>query len=482
MSDNENEFQKLGKSFQEKVLHALIVDKKWSMSFVEVFNVDECFDYPPLKISATTYINYYNKYKEFPSLDLLKTIIKDEYPNVNDLVIREKTIAILNKFEKSEDLSDLHWVKEKAFGYCRQQLLKTALLKGAEVIATEKYETVVDLMKNALAAGMATSPGHDYNADIDARYSETYRNPVATGVPQLDDKKIMNGGLGMGEVGIIVAPTGVGKSHVLVHLGASAILNGKEVFYFTMELNERLIGIRFDSHIMNIPSLECQDNKDLIKEYFQKNSDKLGKLRIKEYPTRTITANTIKAYVERMSYKNIRPDLIIVDYAGIMRSTEKFDLPRLELQCIIQELRKLAQELRIPIWTALQANKEGAKSDIIDVTNMAESYGQAAEADFVLGLQRKSENKSTGLGNVFIAKSRLGIDGIQYAIHLDTACSKLRILTDMEKENLIEQLGGGEEEIKDDAISSFRKSIAKRKKMFSKVGSKNGDPTDEYGY
>ncbi len=467
MADTENTIIKLGKSFQEKVMQAMIVDKRWAMSFIEVFNVDECFEYQPLKALANIYIDYYKKYKEFPSVELLKQIVRDEYSNNADLVLREKTIAVVGRIEKNEDLSDLPWVKDKAFTFCRQQLLKAALIKSSEIIATEKYESVVDLMKSAISAGVATNSGHDYNVDLDARYSETYRNPVTTGIPQLDERKIMKGGLGMGEVGIVVAPTGVGKTHALIHFGAAAMKAGKNVFYYSMEINERMIGIRFDSHLIDVSSTDCPENKDLIREYFETHKDTLGRLIIKEFPTRSITVNTIRAHVDKMAMKNIRPDLIIIDYAGIIRSTERYELPRLEMQCVIQEIRKLAQELMIPIWTALQSNKEGAKAEIVDVTNMAESYGQAAEADFVLGLQRQSAQKSTGFGTLFIAKSRLGVDGVQFAIHLDTSKSKLRVLTDQEKEQYSSDTA---EEVKSDTLSSFRKSIAQRKNMFRKPG------------
>jgi replicative DNA helicase len=279
----------------------------------------------------------------------------------------------------------------------------------------------------------------------------------------------MNGGLGMGEIGIVVAPTGVGKSHVLVHVGASALSIGKNVFYYTMELNERLIGIRFDSHFSNISSTDCPDNKSILLKIREDSKDTLGRLIIKNYPPRTITTNTIRAHIEKMSYKNIKPDLIIIDYAAIIRSTERYELPRLEMQCVIQEIRKLGQELQVPIWTALQSNKEGAKSDIIDVTNMAESYGQAAEADFVIGLQRQSKQKSTGYGTLFVAKSRLGIDGLQFPIHLNTACSKIRVLTESEQNDLSEEAA----DIKVDAIASMRKAIADRQAMFRKPGDKH---------
>jgi hypothetical protein len=464
----EKGFTQLGKKFQEKVMQALMDDKQWATSFIEVFDVDECFDYVPLKIMAKTYIQYFKKYKDFPTFDLFETIIKDEYSNANDTVLRERMLFILNSIKKREDLSDLPWVKEKAFTFCKQQMLKKALLKGSELIMTDKYESVVELMKNAIAAGMTTNVGHEYNEDIDARYSMTYRNPIPTGIPQLDEKKIMNGGLGNGELGIVVAPTGVGKSHCLVEFGCGALLVRKNVFYYSMELKERLIGIRFDSRLTGIPSTDCPEHKEEIRAYLEENKEKIGKLIIKEFPTRKITVNTIRSHVEKMSLKGVKPDMIIIDYAGIIRSTEKYDLPRLEMQAVIQEIRNLAQELNVPIWTALQSNKEGAKAEIVDTTNMAESYGQASEADFVLGLQRQSAIKSTGYGTLFVAKSRLGIDGVQFNIHLDTSRSKLTIINNPD-ENSEMSLEDAQQLAKTEVLNSFKKSISKRKNLFSKI-------------
>jgi len=460
-------FTGFGKSFQEKVLQGIIVDRAWAIQFIEVFNVDECLDQAYLKLVANKYINHYKVYKEFPSMDLLVTILRDSFDSDRDIVLREQCFNFMKKVVGNENLGDLPWVKEKAFNFCRQQLLKKALGECVDVILTEKYETVVDIMKGAISAGVSSNPGHDYNNDLDARYSETYRNCIRTNISQLDDKKVLNGGLGAGEIGIVVSPSGVGKSHVLVHIGAEALLQGKNVFHYTMELNERYVGIRFDSHLTGIPSLECHEAKETIRDFFAANKDHLGHLIIKEYPTKSITANTIRAHIEKMTYKGIRPNMIIVDYAGIMRSTARYELPRFELQAVVQELRALAQELGLPVWTALQSNKEGAKSEIIDTTNMAESYGQAAEADFILGLQRLSTQKSTGYGNIFIGKNRMGIDGIQFKIHLDTATSTMRVLTEDE---IRESQGAEEESVREDVFSSFKESLKKHKDKFSKLG------------
>lgn len=399
-------------------------------------------------------------------MDLLITIIKDDLSNNQDLVIREQCQAFLQKVIRNEDGNDLPWVKEKAFTFCRQQLLKKALSQSVDIILTDKYETVVDIMKNAIAAGVASTAGHDYNNDIEARYSLTFRHAVKTGIPELDEKKIMGGGLGAGEIGIVCAPSGVGKSHLLTHFGAQALLAGKNVYHYTMELNERYVGIRYDSHLTGINSSDCSDAKESIKEYFETNKENLGRLIIKEYPARSITCNTIKAHIEKMSYKGVKPDLILIDYAGIIRSTERYELPRLEMQYVIQEIRKMAKELDVPIWTALQSNKEGAKSDIVDLTNLAESYGQAAEADFVLGLQRMSTQKATGLGTLFIAKNRFGIDGLQFKVHVDTARSKMRILSADEVEGLHNSTESERERLQDDTVNRFKDAIKKSKEKF----------------
>jgi RecA/RadA recombinase len=477
LMSSDNIFSK--RTFQEKVVQALLLDKMWAQNFIEILNVNESFDYAPLKVLATEYVGYYTKYKEFPSIELLKMVVSDNYSEPNDLLLRTQSVAILEKIEKGEDISDLSWVKERAFEFCKQQNLKKALRESAELVGTDNYEKVIDIMKNAIAAGLPNSTGHDYWEDFDARYSETYRNCVSTGLWKLDEKKIMNGGLGAGEIGVVVAPSGVGKSHILVHLGASAMLQKKNVIYYTLELSERLVGIRFDSHISDIPSSDCIDNKQQVRDIIAPMKEHLGRLIVKEYPTRSITVNTIKNHIERQSYKGFRPDLIIIDYAGILRSTEKFDLPRLEMQYIVQEMRRLAKELQIPVWTALQANRQGAKEEIIDITSLSESFGPAMEADFIVGLQRPREKKFAGFGNIFIAKNRFGIDGVRFPIQLDTSRSKLVILEQEDGEGNEEGSDDGSENgnesnsFKRGILETAKESIRKRKEKlsFNKIGS-----------
>ena len=215
------------------------------------------------------------------------------------------------------------------------------------------------------------------------------------------------------------------NSHFLTMLGANALKQGKNVLHYTFELSETAVGVRYDSNLCDMESNQVIDRKD---EVIAKYKDmQLGRLIIKEFPTNSATIYTIRSHIERLDVKGFRPDVIIIDYADIMRSTRQFDSLRHELKLIYEELRGFASEKGFPIWTASQSNKEGSTSDVVDLSNMSEAYGKAMVADVVLSVSRKSHEKATGWGRLFIAKNRAGRDGLVYPVKIDTARSKFEI-------------------------------------------------------
>ena len=138
----------------------------------------------------------------------------------------------------------------------------------------------------------------------------------------------------------------------------------------------------------------------------------------------------------KLSLKSFIPSLIVIDYADIMRSTRKYDSLRHELKLIYEELRNLAMDMEIPIWTASQANREAANATIVGLENMSEAYGKAMVADVVISISRKPMEKSSGIGRLFIAKNRSGRDGILFPIMLNTAMSKISIIDNMDEMSL----------------------------------------------
>lgn len=417
-------FGSYGKSFQEKIMQALLSDQKWAEQMLEVFNEDY-FELKYLQYLAGQYFAYARRYKVFPTLQLLVTIIRDDLKATQDAMLRNQVIDYLTRMKSNPDPGDLQYVKEKSLDFCRKQCLKGALETAVDMMTSEKYDAIVETIKKAVSLGVASSIGHDFFAEPDARFIRLNRNCVPTGIPELDKKGVFNGGLGKGELGVIVAPTGVGKSHFLTMLGANALRAGKNVLHYTLEMSETTVGVRYDSNLCDIDSNDVIDNKDRVLESYK--SQQLGRLIIKEFATNTATIHTLRSHVERLAVKGFRPDVLLIDYADIMRSTRQYDSLRHELKLIYQELRAYASELGLPLWTASQSNKEGSQSDIVDLGNMSEAYGKAMEADVVLSISRKSFEKATGWGRLYIAKNRAGRDGLVYPVKIDTARSKFVI-------------------------------------------------------
>ena len=426
MTSNETSglFGKYGKSFQEKIFQCFITDNNWASQMIEVMT-PEYFELKYLSYLTSKYFSYFEKYKCFPTLPLLVTIVRDDLSEEGDIVLRDQVVEFLHRIKTNPDMGDLDYVKDKSLDFCKRQAFKEALEKSVELIQTDRFESVVGLMKNAISAGSPSTIGHNFFEEMDTRFTRITRTTCPTGIPDLDKKDILNGGLGRGEIGVVTAPTGVGKSHWLVHVGCEALRVGKNVIHYTFELSERSVGLRYDSNLCDIPSNEVVDRKDEVISNYE-NSE-LGRLIIKEFPTGSATVLTLRNHIEKLLLKSFVPSLIVIDYADIMRSTRKYDSLRHELKLIYEELRNLAMDMNIPIWTASQANRESANSSVVGLENMSEAYGKAMVADVVVSLSRKPMEKSTGVGRLFVAKNRAGRDGILFPIILDTSKSKIKI-------------------------------------------------------
>lgn len=418
-------FSQYGKNFQEKILQCLFTDRMWSTQMTEIMT-PEYFELKYLQYLSKAYFSYYQKYKDFPTLPLLITIIRDDLKEGKDTILRDQIVEFLQRIRVNPEVGDLQFVKDKTLDFCKKQAMKEALEKAVELIATDNIDSVVDLMKNALAAGTPASIGHDFFEDTEARFIKTRRVTCPTGLSQIDAPDILNGGLGRAELGVIVAPTGVGKSHFLVQMGAEALRVGKNVIHYTFELSETSVGLRYDSNLCNIPSGDVIDRKDEVLDFYKQNQ--LGRLIIKEYPTGTASVQTLRNHIEKLLLKSFVPSIIIIDYADIMKSSRKFDSLRHELKLVYEELRNLSMDLNLPIWTASQANREASNADVVGLENMSEAYGKAMVADVVLSISRKPTEKADGSGRIFVAKNRAGRDGMLFTMKIDTSMSKFILM------------------------------------------------------
>lgn len=457
-SENSSYFSKYGKDFQERIFQALLTDHTWASQMIEVMDA-QYFEIKYLQYLGTRFFGFHQKYKNFPTRQLLVSMIKEELSTGNDIILREQVIEFLSRLKSSPNLGDLKYVKEKALDFCKKQVLKQALEESVVAISNENYESVLSIMKVALAKGAHSTTGHVFFEDYEARFSKITRQTCPTGIPQLDKKEVLNGGLARGELGVVVAPTGVGKSHWLVNIGAAALKAGKNVVHYTFELTETSVGVRYDSNLCDISSSEVQDRKEEVLSMYDDNS--FGRLIIKEYPTGSASVVTIRNHLEKLTMKDFIPSLIVIDYADIMKSTRSYDSLRHELKLIYEELRNLAMEMKLPIWTASQANREAAEKEVIGMDSMSEAYGKAMVADVVISLSRRQLEKATGSGRLFVAKNRAGKDGILFPIRIDCAKSKITVIDDPSELSAIEMLESRKTGTKDMLKSKWKEISGK---------------------
>lgn len=431
--------------FQTKIAKAILVDFKFAQQIYEVLEI-EYFKPRWIRAIIGEHKNFFVKYGTVPSFEVLTQIISEKY------LKNEKTRALaplIKSFLEDAnevDMNELKYVKEQTLEFCRKAEMQKSLICSVDLLANTddpgRYEKIHKVITRATMAGSENTMGMslETDKDIEARYNVQARATIPTGIPELDTEKILNGGLGKGELGFVVSPSGGGKSHWLTQFGSAALRAGHNVMHFTFELREALVAIRYDSNLTNIASLDCPKRLPEIKQFWEDVNERkeFGKLRVKFYPTGTATVNTLRSYMEKLqSTEGFKPHVIIIDYAGIMRSTERSESVRHELKFITEELRALADEFQCPVWTALQSNRDGVDADYIDINNLAESFSQAFIADFILGWNRKLDEKASGVGTARIIKNRAGYDGINIMMAMDTSRSKIEALQVMEnQENL----------------------------------------------
>jgi replicative DNA helicase len=308
---------------------------------------------------------------------------------------------------------DLTFVKDEILRFCKNQEIKRAIMDSVGLLKLGNYDEIKSKIDSAMKAGADTDIGHEYKKDVIARYNEAARHTVTTGWDVIDD--LMDGGLAPGELGVVMAPAGIGKSWMLINIGANAIKQNKTVIHYTLELNENYVGQRYDSVITGIAAQNLKNYTDDIEE---KLKDISGELIIKYYPTKSVGVMGIKAHVEKTIMLGNKPDLIVVDYADLLKVSSKDKHEALEE--LYEDLRGMAGEYGVPVWTATQANRSALEDDIIEADKIASSYGKVMVSDFLMSLSRKVEDKLSGTGRGHVIKNRFGPDGITLPSKINT--------------------------------------------------------------
>ena len=419
MKEEQVSFSKYGKSFQETLAQLILEDRPFADQIEEVLNV-KFFEIKYLNIFVSKILEYRNKYGVHPTTKIMASVLRTEMDDENDAIQKQVRDFFARTMVKSVEGKE--YIKDTSLDFCKKQNLKGAILKSIGLLQTSSYDEIKNVIDEAMKLGIDNNHGHDYKKDFELRYVHHARNPVSTGWKIIDD--ITKNGLGKGELGVVIAPTGAGKSMVLAHLGAQAVKDGKNVVHYTLELSEAVTGQRYDSCISGVRLSDLTSMKDLV---FEKVKDVEGSLVIKEYPTRSASVNVLASHLEKLKKRNQKIDVILVDYADLLKPTTNYKEKRQELESIYESLRALAQEHDCPVWTASQTNRSGLNAEVITMESISEAFSKCFVADFIFSISRTIKDKNANTGRLFIAKNRNGFDGLVYPIFMDPSNVKIKV-------------------------------------------------------
>ena len=414
---NQDSLSQYGTSFQKKIITSLIFKKPFLQTIFDILE-SNMFDSEADKWLVKQTKQYFLEFKKEPTLEALKISIED----IQDDILKTSVISNLKDVYNYREADDLDFVQKKMIEFCKNQSLKNAILKSVDLLQIGEYDKIKTVIDKAMKAGTLSDLGHDYINELLSRFEESTRDTIKTPWDVIND--VMDGGLGKGELGVVVAPAGIGKTWFLQSIGADAVKRGKSVVHYTLELNQAYVGLRYDTIFTGIPTANLKYSMSDVEKIISKLT---GNLLIKYFPTRTASVQTLSAHLKNLELHDKMPDVVLVDYADILRDTSGIKDYRLQLGNIYEDLRGLAGEYDIPIWTASQANRSSLEEDVIEADKVAESYSKVMTADFIMSVSRKATDKIANTGRVHIMKNRFGQDGNTYPANINTNVGKLEV-------------------------------------------------------
>jgi hypothetical protein len=437
-----------GYAFQVKVISSLLTDKAFTQQVADIL-LPEFFESDANQWIVDTTIKYFREYASAPTLDVFKIKLED----IDRDVLKTAIVETLKDSYRYLESEDLDFIKEQTLDFCKNQCIKRAILDSVELLQKGKYDDIKATIDTAMKAGADKEVGHDYNASVAMRYTDNVRDTIATPWPIIND--LADGGFGKGELVVFVAPAGIGKSWGLINVGAHAVKQGLNVVHYTLELNEAYVGQRYDAVLTGIANQNLKYNLDEVQHTIGKLK---GNLVIKYYPTKTASCSTIRAHIEKMIMIGKAPDLIIVDYADLLRGSVSKKEMRHELESIYEDLRGVAGEYGLPVFTASQANRSALEQDVIEADKISESYSKIMIADFVLSLSRKVTDKIAGTGRWHVIKNRFGPDGITLPSKMNMSNGQIHIYeeTSVQGKETKADMESGESLLKKSLLNKFR--------------------------
>ena len=410
MATNKN-FEYLGNVFQLQLLNQMVLDKDFSHSIIDVIE-NNYFENKYFKIIVQMIREYYSKYNHTPSFETLEQITKSELQQE----IASKVVMDTIRKIKDAPIDGVDFVQEKALKFCKQQELQKVMNKAQKIIdggEFENYDALEEMVRGALQVGEKDTSILDVFSNIDQVLDDDYRHPIPMGIPGID--RLMKGGLAKGEIGVILAPTGVGKSTILTKIANHAFNLGNNVLQIFFEYNQKVIQRKHYTLWTKIHPDELSEKRDdvvtKVKEIEESMSNKLI---MKKLPSDTVTMLQIKNQIRKMIADGLKIDMVLLDYIDCVVPDKNLGDEWKSEGSVMRGFESMCHELNLVGWTATQGNRSSISSEVVTTDQMGGSIKKAQVGHVIISVAKTLQQKEMKLATIAITKSRIGDDGVVF--------------------------------------------------------------------
>ena len=410
MATNKN-FEYLGNTFQLQLLNQIILDKDFSHSIIDVIE-NNYFENKYFKIITQMIREYYTKYDHTPSFETLEQITKSELQQE----IASKIVLDTIKKIKDAPIDGVAFVQEKALKFCKQQELQKVMTKAQKIIdggEFENYDTLEELVRGALQVGAKDTSSMNVFSNIDQVLDDDYRHPIPMGIPGID--RLLKGGLAKGEIGVILAPTGVGKSTILTKIANHAFNLGNNVLQIFFEDNPKVIQRKHYTLWTKIHPDELSEKRDEVKTKVKDIEESMpNKLIMNKLPSDTVTMSQIKNQIRKMVADGTKIDMVLLDYIDCVVPDKNLGDEWKSEGSVMRAFEAMCHEMDLVGWTATQGNRSSISSEVVTTDQMGGSIKKAQVGHVIITVAKTLQQKEMKLATIAITKSRVGDDGVVF--------------------------------------------------------------------
>ena len=407
MKESEN-FGYLGYNFQLKILNLIITDKIFAQSIIDSIQ-PKYFDNQYFKLIMQMIKEYNEKYQTVPSFEGIEQLTQLEISSE----MAKKYVIDMLKEVKDASFEDHLFIKEKTLKFCKQQELKKAIRKVESILEKgdfESYDRCEEYIREAINIGEGDEGNLEVFQNLEEVLKDDYRHPIPTGIDGIDN--LLNGGLAKGELGVILAPTGVGKTTILTRFANTAFNMGYNVLQIFFEDNPKIIQRKHFTCWTGIEPQKLSENKEKVLSKADEMKKNGGKLILKKLASDEFTITQIKNQIRKITSEGVNLDVVVLDYIDCVIPDRSFNDEWKGEGSVMRKYEAMCHELNLVGWTAAQGNRSSISSEVVTTDQMGGSIKKAQVGHVIISVAKTLQQKELGLATIAITKSRLGQDGI----------------------------------------------------------------------